>query len=79
MKQNDLSYTITPNDRKNERRDKLIGLAGVNESNFTSTSFFQIPFQQAIRLIASRSVYLENGFAFVPQQRLDAIILVRVS
>lgn len=39
----------------------------------------RIPFQQAIKLLASRAVYLEAGFAYVPLQRLEAIIIMKVT
>ena len=37
----------------------------------------RIPFQQALQMMANRSVYLERGFAYVPLQRLVSIIVTR--
>ena len=39
---------------------------------------YRIPFQQALSLMASRSVYLEKGFAYVPLKHLVSIIVTRV-
>ena len=38
----------------------------------------RVPFQQALSLIKNRSVYLHRGFAFVPLQKLESIIVTRV-
>ncbi len=48
------------------RRSKLVGLTGVVETNFATTIYYKVPFQQALPLVGKRDVYLENGFAFVP-------------
>lgn len=37
----------------------------------------RVPFQQALSLVAGRSVYLQGGFAYVPLQRLVSIIVMR--
>ena len=46
---------------------------------FVSSTLNRVPFQQALSLVSSRSVYLEKGFAYVPLQRLVSIIVTRVS
>jgi DNA primase large subunit len=79
MARNGMEYALLSNEKKSEVKDKLIGLGGVTDLSFARTSFYCIPFQQAIRLLASRSVYLEAGYAFVPLEKLEAIILMRVS
>ena len=42
-----------------------------------STVFYKVPFQQALPLIKNRSVYLENGYAFVPLTQVVSLIIVR--
>jgi DNA primase large subunit len=77
MAQNGLSYEQVSDKERTERQEKLAGLAGVAELKIFSTTFYKVPFQQALQLISSRSVYLEHGFAYVPLQRLVSIILMR--
>ncbi len=48
---------------KEARRDKLVGLTGVDSNNFITTQFCRVPFLQALGLI---SMYMEGGYAFVP-------------
>lgn len=43
----------------------------------TRTQFFRIPFTQALDLVCHRQVFLENGFAYVPVERLVSIIVAR--
>lgn len=42
-------------------------------------SIFRVPFQQALPLIASRAVYMEAGYAYVPFHKFVSIITTRVS
>jgi DNA primase large subunit len=41
-------------------------------------AIFRVPFQQALSLVASRSIYLERGYAYVPLQKLVSIIVTKV-
>jgi len=36
---------------------------------------YRVPFQQALSLVANRTVYLENGFAYVPFAKFVSIIV----
>lgn len=38
----------------------------------------RVPFHQALALVASRAVYLEKGFAYVPFDRLVSILVAEV-
>ena len=62
---------------KEARRLQLIGLAGVTELMFPTTEYYRVPFQQALPLVANRSVYLEGGFAFIPVGKLVATVVTR--
>lgn len=77
MSTNGLKFDIATNDQRNDRRDFLIGLAGVTEALFLNTVFYKIPFQQALSLIGHRLVYLEQGYAWVPLNKLVSIIVTR--
>lgn len=76
MAQNGLTYEQVTDQARFDLQDKLAGLAGVVDTRVLSTAFYKIPFQQALSLISSRSVYLEGGYAFVPLQRLVTIIIM---
>eukprot|EP01035_Chromulina_nebulosa_P022258 gene22258-28829_t len=85
MRLNGLEYDVITEEQKNERKHKLIHLSRSDNANyskdheraFDETKFYIIPFQQALKLIAHRLVYLENGFAYVPHDKVEAIILSR--
>lgn len=77
MLSNGMGFDPVPNDEKMARREKLVELAGVTPVSLLKTTFYKVPFQQALSLVASRSVYLERGFAYVPLQRLVTIIVTR--
>lgn len=38
-----------------------------------------VPFQQALGLVSTRSVYLQDGYAFIPVSKLLATVISRVS
>lgn len=42
---------------------------------FKSSSFLQVPFMEVLELVRTRRVYLEKGFAYVPQEDLIVVIL----
>uniref|UniRef100_A0A7S3H1X7 DNA primase large subunit n=1 Tax=Spumella elongata TaxID=89044 RepID=A0A7S3H1X7_9STRA len=77
MLSNGMDFDPVSNEEKNSRKDKLIDLAGVTSVSIIKTTFYKVPFQQALSLVSSRSVYLEKGFAYVPLQRLVSIIVTR--
>lgn len=77
MSSNGVTYETASKDFCTQRREQLVGLAGVTEANLSATILYKVPFQQALSLLAGRSVYLEAGFAYVPFQRLVSIIITR--
>lgn len=77
MAHNGLHFKAVSNEDKNAREHKLKGLSGVNENNFYATVFYEVPFLEALQLIAPRQVYLERGKAYIPFNRLLNIITVR--
>ena len=77
MEKNGVTFEVATPEARAERRDKLIGLAGVTEANFLITLYYKSPFQQALNLINNRAVYLEGGYAWVPLERLVSIIVNR--
>ena len=77
MSNNGINYEQVNSQEKANKREKLIGLAGVVETNFGSTIFYRVPFQQALSLISKRIIYIENGFSFVPLSKVLDLILTR--
>jgi hypothetical protein len=53
------------------------GYGSATAVDVTRTQFFRIPFTQALDLVAHRQVFLENGYAYVPVERLVSIIVAR--
>lgn len=74
---NGLRFDSVSDAEKHARMHKLVNLAGVNENNFGRTSFYRVPFVQALSLIGNRSVYLERGMAFVPLNRVVSILITK--
>jgi DNA primase large subunit len=77
MQANGLSYDVVSVEEKARLAEKLIGLAGVTKQTLDKASYYKVPFQQALSLLGSRSVYLEAGLVYVPLQRLVSILTAR--
>lgn len=85
MEQNDLAYDMVSKEDVQRLRNQLQAVPifsqqpgfGTQAIDVTRTQFFRIPFTQALDLVAHRQVFLENGFAYVPVERLVSIIVAR--
>lgn len=77
MAQNGISYEIVSAEERARKASLLTNLAGVKSDSIDRTTFYKVPFTQALQLIANRQVYLEGGFAYVPLQRVVSIITTR--
>jgi DNA primase large subunit len=75
MAANGLEYDQVDDISKNARKEYLVNVGGVKESDFIMSNFYKIPFQQALQLITKREVYLESGYAYVPLSKLIGIII----
>lgn len=60
------------NELKNELADMFQACKG---SSFDEEKYYQVPFERVPDLVASREVYLADGYAFVPQSSLISILL----
>lgn len=76
MGQNGLDFELITQQEVNERFHLLSAVPGGQQLK-PMTKFFRVPFTQAFDLVASRQVYLEGGFAYVPITRLIPIIVAR--
>ena len=77
---NGLDYEIVSDGKKSEISEKLAGISGVanlKPADVIRTNFYLVPFQQALSLLAKRAVYVEGGFALVPQRAVEQIIVAR--
>lgn len=77
MAANGLEYEMVSEEAKMARKDKLVGVSGVTEATFygSASTFYKVPYTQALSLVATRGVYIEAGFAYVPMAKLMAIII----
>ncbi|XP_020623549.1 DNA primase large subunit-like [Orbicella faveolata] len=75
LEANGLDYKpIDPAERE-EKESELMD-AGFNLSHLkvVATDYFKVPFVEALDLVRSRKVYLENGFAYVPRDDLVSLV-----
>ena len=78
MEKNNISYDIITKNQKDAMKSKLYGLPGaMKEMEFEKASYYKIPFEEALHLMAKRQVYLEKGFAYVPLSQLVHTIVSR--
>lgn len=77
MKVNGMGFEEVSNEDKMRRSEQLIGLAGVHQVSILKTTYYKVPFQQALSLVSQRAVFLEAGYAYVPLQKLVSIIVTR--
>jgi len=77
MVSNTMDYAQVTKEEKSARREKLVGLCDVTDTSFlqAGTIYYKVPFTRALQLLKSRSVYVENGIAFVPLSKLVTIIV----
>lgn len=75
---NGFSYDEVSQDDKLARKDKLVGLSGVNDANIAVTRIYRVPFQLALGLVSTRQVYIEKGFAYIPVTKLIATVITKV-
>ena len=81
LSQSGIQFNRVPENEKQKLREFLLsipdGNKAVSPTEFSSTTYFKIPFIQALDLIQSRQVFLQNGYAYVPTPRLVSIITAR--
>ncbi|KAI9105623.1 eukaryotic and archaeal DNA primase, large subunit-domain-containing protein [Phlyctochytrium arcticum] len=47
----------------------------LNAEELASTNFYRVPFEKVINLVARRQVYLEAGFAYVPEREQATLVV----
>lgn len=58
-----------------ENQDDLMHF--VTPREFATTSFYKVPFHQALDLVAKRDVFLLHGHAYVPQSKVVSILVAK--
>ncbi|ELU03587.1 hypothetical protein CAPTEDRAFT_219114 [Capitella teleta] len=76
LEKNGLDYQPIPHEDRGKMRDKL------KDASFKMTSpdvlqreYYKVPFMEVLELVRGRKVYLEGGYAYVPQDELVVIVL----
>jgi len=62
-------------DEKDRLQESLLQLGGMTPTEFMTTSFYAVPFVQALDLVATRQCYLQGGYAYVPQNKVLSIVV----
>jgi DNA primase large subunit len=60
--------------QKESLREKLLTVGTMSPAEFAATSYYAIPFTQAIDLIKGRNAYVHGGLAYVPLPKLVSIL-----
>lgn len=53
---------------------KLIHAAPFNANKVDAVEYYKVPFTEALDLVRHRKVYLQAGFAYIPNDELVSII-----
>jgi DNA primase large subunit len=77
IRANGLDLEAVSREEKAAKKGMLLSVPDAPLLDFERTSYFKIPFTQAVDLIGSRSVYLNGGFAYVPVQRIVTVVVQR--
>lgn len=64
-----------PSSEKEVLKEPLLQL--MSPAEFAATSFYKVPFQQALELVATRQCYLHRGYAYVPQAKVVSILVAK--
>jgi len=76
MADNGLEYETISDYEKQLMKDKLIGgWSDLDSQAFHKMSYYKVPFIEVLSLVSTRSVYLEKGFAYIPAQKFEQIII----
>ncbi|CAG5118444.1 unnamed protein product [Candidula unifasciata] len=70
---NNLKYKPVSKDERSYVTKQLDGLDYI--SNQDDLEFYKVPFTEALDLVRNRKVFLQSGYAYVPQEDLVSILL----
>uniref|UniRef100_A0A3Q2R4L6 DNA primase large subunit n=1 Tax=Fundulus heteroclitus TaxID=8078 RepID=A0A3Q2R4L6_FUNHE len=75
LHKNNLQYNTISGEEKEQLKNELLnsshGVSGVSLEH----DFYKVPFQDALDLVRTRKVYLKEGYAYIPQSEIVAIVL----
>lgn len=70
-------FELLSEKEKIKSREFLLSFPDANPATFATTTYFKIPFLQALELVRTRQAYIHKGFAYVPSNKLISIIVAR--
>lgn len=74
MKENKMNFQPIPDEEKKKILTKLIHAMSFNASKIDTVEYYKVPFTEALDLVRHRKVYLQAGYAYVPNDELVSII-----
>ena len=72
-----MDFPGIPEAEIDEKRPLLTGLQVSPEPGFPSRGWYRVPFHKVAKLVKLRHVYLEGGFAFVPESSLSEFFVTQ--
>ena len=82
LQQNKLYFDPVPDEEKKRLTPFLLSISSKDQkipsaTDVANTTYFKIPFQDAVDLIATRQCFVKGGFAYVPMRKIVTIITAK--
>ncbi|KAM4599238.1 DNA primase large subunit isoform 1-T1 [Fundulus diaphanus] len=75
LHRNNLQYNTISGEEKEQLKDELLNSSHSVSGVSLESDFYKVPFQDALDLVRTRKVYLREGYAYIPQSEIVAIVL----
>ena len=77
LREHGLRFEEVPDSERDARVSSLARIKNYENVPAQTATYYRVPFLEAIDLIGRREVYLEKGYAYVPQAKLHSIVVSR--
>ena len=77
LREHGLKFEEVPDSERDARVSSLARIKNYENVPAQTATYYRVPFLEAIDLIGRREVYLERGYAYVPQAKLHSIVVSR--
>ena len=77
LREHGLKFEEVPDSERDARVSSLARIKNYENVPAQTATYYRVPFLEAIDLIGRREVYLEKGYAYVPQAKLHSIVVSR--
>ena len=77
LREHGLKFEEVPDSERDARVTSLARIKNYENVPAQTATYYRVPFLEAIDLIGRREVYLEKGYAYVPQAKLHSIVVSR--